>query len=348
MDKKEEEISARVLIQDFQKGVSFLNAKKIWIGLFFILGCVLGLIYSFIKKPSYRSELTFVLQDEKGGVNGALSIASQFGFDLGGNSNGAFTSDNLLELLKSRNMVQKTLLLPDNRKGNNKTLAQDYFDINKKRYSEDYHSNLFPLNLNQENLSLKQDSLLREFHKDIVKKYLYVDKLDKKLSIILVKFDFENEIFARNFVENLVSTVSAFYIQTKTKKEKQNVTILQNQVDSVRRELNKALYGVAGTIDLNPNSNSVFQRLRVPSQKQQIDVQANTAILTELVKNLELSRISLRKETPLIQIIDRPILPLEEDKPGKIKFSLIGGLSLALIYIIYIISIHYYRKIMNP
>ncbi len=49
---------------------------------------------------------------------------------------------------------------------------------------------------------------------------------------------------------------------------------------------------------------------RAPSAKRQVDVQANKAILTELVKQTELAKVTLRKETPLIQIIDRPILPL--------------------------------------
>ena len=53
---------------------------------------------------------------------------------------------------------------------------------------------------------------------------------------------------------------------------------------------------------------------RVPSVNRQVDVQANTAILTELVKNLELAKVDLRKETPLIQIIDTPILPLPFEK----------------------------------
>jgi uncharacterized protein involved in exopolysaccharide biosynthesis len=33
----------------------------------------------------------------------------------------------------------------------------------------------------------------------------------------------------------------------------------------------------------------------------------------------------LRKETPLIQIIDRPILPLKKEKLGKSKGILLGG-----------------------
>jgi hypothetical protein len=120
--------------------------------------------------------------------------------------------------------------------------------------------------------------------------------------------------------------VSDFYVNTKTKKSVQNVAILQRQTDSVRRELNAAITGVASSVDVNPNANPALQILRAPSQKRQVDVQANQAILTQLVANLEISKVSLRKETPLIQVIDRPILPLEKEKLGKLRGMIIGGI----------------------
>lgn len=55
-------------------------------------------------------------------------------------------------------------------------------------------------------------------------------------------------------------------------------------------------------------------------------MQANTAILTELVKQAELANVTLRKETPLIQVIDRPILPLPKEQLGKAKRILLGGI----------------------
>jgi uncharacterized protein involved in exopolysaccharide biosynthesis len=62
----------------------------------------------------------------------------------------------------------------------------------------------------------------------------------------------------------------------------------------------------------------------VPSAKRQIDVQANTAILTQLVTNLEMAKVTLLKETPLIQIIDKPILPLMKETVSRILCLLIG------------------------
>jgi uncharacterized protein involved in exopolysaccharide biosynthesis len=65
-------------------------------------------------------------------------------------------------------------------------------------------------------------------------------------------------------------------------------------------------------------------RLRVPSQKRQVDVQSSSAIYGEIVKNLELGKISLRQETPLIQVIDQPVLPLPVKKVTKIAGFVLG------------------------
>jgi uncharacterized protein involved in exopolysaccharide biosynthesis len=69
-----------------------------------------------------------------------------------------------------------------------------------------------------------------------------------------------------------------------------------------------------------------------------VDVQANTAILTELVKQSELSKVTLRKETPLIQVIDRPILPLEKVKFGKLMGIVLGGLIAGFLAIFFLIN----------
>jgi uncharacterized protein involved in exopolysaccharide biosynthesis len=102
------------------------------------------------------------------------------------------------------------------------------------------------------------------------------------------------------------------------------VHVLQHQADSVRDVLNSSISGVADAIDASPNANPQLLSLRVPSQKRQIDVQASSAIYSEMIKNLEISKMALNKETPLIQIIDSPILPLDNDKVSK-KIGLAGG-----------------------
>jgi hypothetical protein len=168
---------------------------------------------------------------------------------------------------------------------------------------------------------------------------LSVAKIDKKLSILKITVNSENELFSKAFTEALVSMVSNFYVETKIKKSVENVAILQHQTDSIRNQLNLAISGVAQSNDAIPNLNSARQVLRSSGQQRQIDVQANTAILTELVKNLELSKLSLRKETPLIQVIDRPVLPLPLERFGKAKGILLGGLLSGFLLVIFLMDL---------
>ena len=104
-----------------------------------------------------------------------------------------------------------------------------------------------------------------------------------------------------------------------------------------------AITGVAITSDNTFNLNPALNVNRIPSTKKQIDVQANTAILTQLVTNLEMAKVTLLRETPLIQLIDRPFLPLKQDKPSKSKFIFLGGL-LGGFIILFLLVI---RKILN-
>jgi hypothetical protein len=349
----DEEISLKELIAKFSELYHYVLSRWKSILLAGCLGALLGLGYSFIKKPVYKAEFSFVLEDEKsGGLGGALSLASQFGLDIGGaGGGGAFAGDNLIQLMKSRTMVQQALLSPVIINGKQESLLNYYINFNHLR--DDWANKpqlsriTFPIHANSAKFNRQQDSILTDLHKDLIKNFLSVTKFDKKLSVINVEVKSTNELFAKSFAEALVTQVSRFYVDTKTQKSAKNVAILQHQADSVRQRLNAAIGGVALANDANPNLNPTMQVLRVPSQQRQVDVQANTAILTELVKNLELAKLALRRETPLIQVIDKPILPLEVDKVGKLKGLVLGAFLAGFLILIYLVTRRFLANVLN-
>jgi hypothetical protein len=154
----------------------------------------------------------------------------------------------------------------------------------------------------------------------------------------------QNELFSKLFCEQLLRETSDFYIETKSKKSRLNVDILQRQADSIRAELNGAITGVAAASDNVYNLNPAYNVKKTPGTRRQVDVQANTAILTQLVAQLEMSKVSLRKETPLVQLIDRPILPLEKEKVGRLKSLVFGGFLSGFLTVLYLVFGQLYRK----
>jgi uncharacterized protein involved in exopolysaccharide biosynthesis len=164
-----------------------------------------------------------------------------------------------------------------------------------------------------------------------------VDQKDKKISIITMEVSSTNELFAKYFCEALARQVGRFYVDTKSKKARINMDILQRQTDSIRGELNGAITGVAVANDNTFNLNPALNVKRAPSARRQVDVQANTAILTELVKQSEMAKVALRRETPLIQVIDRPILPLQKEHFSKAKGLVLGGFLVGFLTVLWLV-----------
>jgi hypothetical protein len=342
-----DEISLKELILKIQEWIAYLKTQwKLIIGIA-ALGGILGFVYASFQKPSYSATTTFVLEEDKGS-GGAMGLASSFGFDLGGGGGGLFTSSNIIELMKSRLVVEKTLLNPVKVAGEEISLVEYYLQINKTRDTWTKSSFLakinFPANADRSKFSLQQDSILQTISAGLTKSNLTIDQKDKKASIFSLTVKTESELFSKLFCEQLLKETSDFYIETKSKKSRLNVDILQRQVDSIRAELNGAITSVAAASDNVYNLNPAYNVKKTPGKRREVDVQANTAILSQLLSQLELSKVNLRKETPLVQLIDRPILPLEKNKVGRLKSLVLGGFLATFLTILFLVFQHLYSK----
>lgn len=347
-----DQISMQELIVKTNGLIRFLISRWLIITIMMVVGGVSAMVYSMVKKTNYTAKLSFVLEEQSSSSNGlgaAANIAAQIGLNIGGlgGSGGLFQGDNIIEFLKSRSMIDKTMLSKVEIDGEMQLLVSRYVESNdlRKKWSDTP-----PL----KNIQFKdtigiyhQDSLLAEFNKLILKHHLTIGKLDKKYNIFTVEMETPDEAFSKAFVETLIENATDFYVETKTRKAQENLAVLTHQVDSVRQELDAAISGVAAASDANPNPNRALQRLRVGSQRRTVDVQANTAILTELVKNQEIAKITLRNEKPIIQVLDKPILPLENDKLGKVKAVVIGGAIGGVLAGLILVCRYIYRQIMS-
>jgi uncharacterized protein involved in exopolysaccharide biosynthesis len=327
----EDEISLKELILKIRDWYRFLLTKWLVIVAAGIIGGTIGLGYAFSQKATYTASLSFVVEDEKqggGGLSSALGLATSLGIDIGGSGGSAFSGANLIDLMKSRNIIEKSLLNPITVNGKSQSFAQYYINFNALNKDWDTKPLLkgidFAPDADRSKFTLQQDSILGNIYTSVLS-MLTIGQKDKKGSIVYIDVKSSDEFFSKAFAENLANEVSSYYVEIKSKKARQNMEILQRQTDSIRAVLNGSIVSVANAVDNTFGLNPAMQVQKTTISKKQFDVQANTAILTQLVTNLEMAKVSLRKETPLIQVIDRPILPLKKEKAGKLKSLILGG-----------------------
>lgn len=348
-----DEISLVDLIIKIKAWVNYLKCNWKIIFATSLIGGLIGISIAWNEKPTYKATLSFAMEEDKGGggISGALGLASSFGIDLGGASGGGvFATSNLTELMKSRLIVEKVLLSPIDINGKIITLAEYYIIINQLRKAWEKKPALKNIQFlpgdDRSKYTLQQDSILQKIHQNLIDKdHLSIMQKDKKVTILYIEVTSQDENFSKIFCESLAKETSDFYIETKSKKARINTNVLQKQVDSVRNELGKNILGVAAETDNVYNLNPAYNVRGAASKKKQIDVQTNTAIFSNLVIQLELAKITLRKETPLIQLIDRPTLPLPKEKFGKLKSLILGSFLGGFFSILYLIFNNFKKKL---
>ena len=334
----ESEISLSFLVDGFKDWVSFLFYKRKSIVLFTLSVLFFVISYNYLIKPTYYARTTFVLDNDNVSSMGDLSsLASLAGINASSfvDASSLFQIDNIQELYRSNAMIKKTLL------SKSKIDNKDILIIERFIKAENLEKKWINLGFNVNDLrsnktSRVQDSLIKGLVKLIKKEYLVVNKPSRKTTILEIGFDHKDEILAKNFNKNLVKIVNQFYNTTKTLKSGSNLKILQRQSDSVKNVLDRSIMILAEIDQSIPNPNPLSKVNLVPYQKAMIDVQANSAIYQELLKQLELAKVTHRNKIPLIQVIDSPNYPLENSRWKLFKtliYGLISGLFLSMLFL---------------
>ena len=337
--KQLDDFSLKTLLETIKNWLSFLLTKSKDILKFSFLILLITLAYNYIKSPIHYARTSFVLDSESSSnsVGDIASLASLAGINASSfiDASSLFQIDNIQELYRSSSMLKETLLTKYTFDDKSEIL------INKFGKEEKIDKKWNKLGVDFTNQSLIEsksrlhDSILLEAVKIIKEKYLIVDKPSRKTTILEIGFDHKDELLAKSFNENLVSIVNNFYFKTKTQKSGKNLEILQRQADSVKKVLDKSILFLAEKDQNIPNPNPLTKVSLVPYQKAMVDVQANGAIYQEIITQLELAKVTHRNKTPLIQIIDKPTLPLENSKLKLIEalaYGLFGGLLISILF----------------
>lgn len=321
------------------------NIKKNWklILSFIVAGAIIGWIYDLknFKKPRYQAYLTFNLDggQQGGGASGISDLASAFGFGGGGaEAGGLFSGQNFIELVRSRPMLERTLLNEVTIKGKKQIFVNHYIEhsgiLDEEWEKEEKLKKIrFTNKKPREQFSLMENVALMGIYSKILEETQF-DKNNPKSSFIILKCDMQDEALAKLWIEILIENVTDYYKETTTKKTREVLRTAKNRVDSLSRVMSGMDSQIARYQDANQNV--VAQQAMVIQQRMARNSSLVGSLYFSAVQNLEAIRFSLIRETPLVTIISAPILPLRKSEYTmykSVKAGIIIGFVLALFFL---------------
>ena len=298
-----------IAIRDYTKE---LKKKFLYIFVVLLIFFILGLVYSSNQNKKYEAVLSFIVESQSEGSNlsSISGMASQFGFDFGGGSSSYFSQQNVIELLKSRKIIESTLSKKSTINNEEDVLLNHYISINKMEDSDISHMS-----------SKSKDSIINIIWQQIINYKLDISYQNDDANILNLTYSSINSEFAKNFTELVVEEMSQMYSKYQTEKTRQSLKNLELRSDSIFRELKKSERSLARVKDRNLRV--INSSGRLDEIQYMRDVQVSNTIYLELIKNTELVKMNLLNETPIIQLIDVPVLPLEHNNRSNLFWAFI-------------------------
>ena len=306
--------------------------RRWWKGLIvvLILGAILGFTYGILNPRKYQAEMIIAVEDDDS--NGWQNLLQQFGIDVGGNNpGGIFKGDALIRLFSTRNMVERTLLQEvEFGDGTTGMLANRLWAQTKMSKAEIFKGLSFPADRSL--FTPLHDSAMMLLYRHTAEEVINADKPERKLSLIMLRATHTDKYFAHAYVTTAIDQTANYYVELLTSKAKSNLRVLRREADSVQILMQQNLVNSASSSDLNINPNRAA--LRVDKNRALVELQVSVTIYGEIIKNLKLAEIGMRKQTPIIQIVDYPQFPLARVGMSPIMWAAVGGFIASSIFLV--------------
>ena len=310
---------------------NYLARRILFIIVVSFVTLTIGFCYSFFEPNKFAAEFKFtndVPQEER------IDILNNFSQKVGvitANRKPFYDGTNIIGLLKSRRIITETL---------NDSIANSGFS--KTTFFDEYLHNHFPgLSLNTKkgiengsNRRLK-DSLMNVIYGQIVNNQLTLKKEGALLDLIGYSFVDSKEEFAKNFSDALFKKATQYYQQYKLTRLYKQESILMTSIDSLKKVIDTNIDAIA--LNADEGLDVVKVKALISLRKTEALNVSNKSYYEELVKELEIIRISIKNEKPLFKIVEYPVYPLLNKKltfAFVLPVFFLGGLFLAIIILL--------------
>lgn len=326
-----EELSFAEAVNRLKNIFLFFWSYKWWFIASVLIGSLLGALYFKTIDSTYKASITFMVKEDEGNsvLSGTISaIMGNFGF--GGGSRSKFNLDKVVALSTSNNIIQKALFDSLQTSSSSKELIADFiikkYDFIEKWKKSESLISTFKGFETTDSLSIIENAALKSLINLVSgsknKDKLFSSTYSEESTILSFNVNSISDTISLVLAESIYKHLQDFYIFQGIEKAQQTVKNLETKVGVLEKKLGNKEYNLARTKDQNLG---IWQAESSVYENQiSRDVNINSVMYAELVKNLETARFSLENATPVFQLIDKTDYPIQASVPSVILYILIG------------------------
>lgn len=311
-----------------------LMSKKKQFLIVWVSVTILSALYIFPQPRYYSSSVSLAPEtvgDEAGGR--LASVASSFGFNIGGTSADALYPELYPKLMESNDFVADLMTIKvQSEDGKIVTSLYDYLDNYQKSscYAEAMESVKKSIKgwfgsakeepkgdvkkLNPFKLSSHEYDMFKHVRNNIIL------LLDKKTDVVTISVQDQDRLICATLADSVRQRLQNFIIRYKTSKTRIDVDYYQKLTESSRKEYDKAVK--VYSVFCDANTDAILQSIVSKRDDLENDMQLKFNTYQAMKTQLEAAKAKLQERTPSFTILKSATVPILPDGPKRMRYVL--------------------------
>ena len=273
--------------------------------------------FQFIADPVYTAKASVIPTGGSGGdFTGLTGAAAQIGLSFPVANESIAWDELFFEILRSDGIKRK--------------LLNTEFQLKKSQQVQ----TLRQLLLNHLDLENKPSEIGEIRINNYLKKRIRVTKT-RFSPLIHIQMDAHDPLLASNMINTLVQLSNEMQVDIKTRQMGQKRQFIEERIVEVKKELSQAESGLKNFRERNRRPNKSPSLLLEESRLMR-DVTLQNNLYLTLQTQFEEAKIEEVERTPMVEIVDEPVPPLDKTSP-RVIMSTILTTFLGIVFIFFII-----------
>lgn len=316
-----------------------VQKKGIWIILAVTaLSTTLGAFYAYNLKEEFVSEGKILpeISGKSSSLGQYAGLAALAGIDLGSSSIGAdaIRPDLYPDVLNSTEFYLHLLNEKFKDRKTTEWLFSDYYlkyILDGKIKKEDQKLN-FPKSSNYITLNRQTEKNISDLKKRISCSY------NKKTGVIGISVKMPDPVIAANIASFSMKYLTDYIINYRTEKQKRDLEFLEDRLASAKGKYYNNQSKKASYTDQMPLGSLRLQSADLQRERIESDYKISSSFYNTLLQKYEEAKLQMQQETPVIKVLEPPVVPNLKSEPRKsiiIGMSILFGLLLSILFLFF-------------